>query len=54
MRDTGGGLADPIDQEVDAAGVNDRPTLTQHKVVLSSTETGKAIRFVVIAHNIEG
>jgi len=53
MRDTGQGLTDPIAVEVDPLAINDRPTLTQHQVDLSSDETGLQVRFRVIAINLE-
>lgn len=45
MRDSGLGATDTITTEVDALSVNDRPTLVEHLVTLTSAETGKAIRF---------
>jgi hypothetical protein len=40
LRDSGLGLSDPIAIEVDAESVNNRPKLTEHKVDLTSSETG--------------
>lgn len=54
MRDSGLGASDTITTEVDAASVNNRPTLVEHLVTLTSSETGLAIRFQVIAVNAEG
>lgn len=54
MRDQGLGLNDPITVEVAAADINGRPTLTEHQVVLTASETGKPIRFQLITHNAEG
>jgi len=54
MRDSGGGLGDPIAVEVDAAAINNRPTLREHSVQLTSAETGLPIRFQLVAHNAEG
>lgn len=48
------GEAGTISIEVDAADINNRPTLTQHEVVLTATDTGKQFRFKLVAENFEG
>ena len=54
MRDAGAGLDDSITVEVDAADINGRPALREHRVQLTSSETGLPIRFQLIGHNVEG
>lgn len=45
FRDSGLGIGDSISTEVDASDVNNRPALTEHKVDLTSSETGLPVRF---------
>jgi hypothetical protein len=54
MRNSGGGLSDPVATEVDAAELLDKPTLREHTVQLTAALTGKPIRFQLVAHTAEG
>lgn len=45
MRDSGLGIGDSITTEVDPVAINSRPMLREHRVVLSSSETGLPVRF---------
>jgi len=53
MRDSGGGLTDPVAIEVDAASIAGRPALIEHKVQFTTSDTGKPFRYQLIAHNAE-
>jgi hypothetical protein len=53
MRDSGLGDTDPIAVEVDPSSVNSKPALTEHTVALTTSETGRYIRFRLVAENLE-